>query len=76
MSLFSCFGDSAALAATPAETLASETILGLRGEVTVMSKAAVSLIPQLDTRISEGVNHCLNHILPQAEQVMRHIDIF
>ena len=35
----SCFLDSAAFAATPAETPASETILGLSGEVTVMSKA-------------------------------------
>eukprot|EP00731_Ephydatia_muelleri_P029877 Em0021g400a len=43
------------IAATPAETPASETILGLSSEVTVMSKAAVSLTPQLDTRISAGL---------------------
>ena len=47
VSFCSCFLDSAALAATLAETPASETILGLSGEVTVMSKAAVSLTPQL-----------------------------
>ena len=46
------FVDSAVFAATPAETPTSETILGLSGEVTVMSKAAISLTPQLDTRIS------------------------
>ena len=55
VSFCSCFLDSAAFAATPAEIPASETILGLSGEVTVMSKAAVSLIPQLDTRISAGL---------------------
>ena len=32
----------------------SETMLELSGEVTAMPKAAVSLIPQLDTRISAG----------------------
>ena len=43
VSFCSCFLDSAAFAATPAETPASETILGLSGVVTVMSKAAVPL---------------------------------
>ena len=55
--------DSAAFAATPAETPASETILGLSGEVTVMSKAAVSLTPQLVTRISAGL--VLSSLLPK-----------
>ena len=42
MSFCSCFLSSAAFAATPAETPASETILGLSSEVTAMSKAPVS----------------------------------
>lgn len=41
VSLYSCFRDSAAFEATPADTPASETILGLSGEDTEMSKSAV-----------------------------------
>ena len=39
VSLYSCFRDSAAFEATPADTPASETILGLSGEDTEMSKS-------------------------------------
>ncbi|KAL5500585.1 hypothetical protein EMCRGX_G012174 [Ephydatia muelleri] len=56
-------GTDHCFSATPAETPASETILGLSGEVTVMSKAAVSLTPQLDTRISAGL--VLSSLLPK-----------
>ena len=58
--------DSAAFAATPAETPASETILGLSG---VMSKAAVFLTPQLDTRISAGL--VLSSLLPKPHPASR-----
>ena len=69
VSLCSCFHDSAALAATPAKTPASEIILGLSGEVTVMSKAEVSLIPQLDTRISAG--RVMSSSLPKPHPASR-----
>ncbi|KAL5500746.1 hypothetical protein EMCRGX_G012346 [Ephydatia muelleri] len=48
---------------------AFETILGLSGEVTVMSKAAVSLTPQLDTRISAGL--VLSSLLPKPHPASR-----
>ena len=69
VSFCSCFLDSAAFAATPAETPALETILGLGDEVTVMSKAAVSLTPQLDTRISAGL--VLSSLLPKSHSASR-----
>ena len=69
VSFCSCFLDSAAFAATPAETPASETILGFSSEVTVMSKAAVSLTPQLDTRISAGL--VLSSLLPKPHPAFR-----
>ena len=50
VSFCSCFLDSAAFAATPAETPASETILELSGEVTVM-KAMVVHVKSKETRI-------------------------
>ncbi|KAL5469376.1 hypothetical protein EMCRGX_G030627 [Ephydatia muelleri] len=53
----------------PAETPASETILGLSGEVTVMSKAAVSLTLQLVTRISAGL--VLSSLLPKPHPASR-----
>ena len=48
---------------------ASETILGLSGEVIVMSKAAVSLTPQRDTRILAGL--VLNSSLPKPHPASR-----
>ena len=47
----------------------SETILGLSGEVTVMPKAAASLTPQLDTRISAGL--VLSSLLPKIHPASR-----
>ena len=44
-------------------------ILGLSDEVTVLSKAAVSLIPQLDTRISAG--QVLSSLLPKQHPAIR-----
>ena len=67
------FLDSAAFAATPAETPASETILELSGAVTVMSKAAVSLTLLLDTRISAGL--VLSSLLPKPHPASRQAGI-
>ena len=65
VSFCSSFLDSAAFAATPAETPASETILGLSGEVTVMSIAA----PTCHYRISAGL--VLSSLLPKPHPASR-----
>ena len=64
---------AASAAETPPPPLFGDN-LGLSGEVTVMSNAAVSLIPQY----LQGwfrVHHCLNHILLQGEQIGRDVDM-